>query len=279
MQSKITPRGQYAAEFNAFLRLLGIQTKKVSLLALAEIIRAHLYRIPFENISKLYYFKRDQLDTIPSLEQYLSRIEKYGFGGTCYTNNYYLGCLLKWLGFKADFCAADMNRPDCHMVITVSINGVDYLVDTGYAAPFLKPVPLNLKSDYILQSGRDKYIFKPRDQAGRTQLHMYRNGKLRHGYLVKPRPQYLCNFAPAIRDSFRETATFTKSLLVTKYLTTGFAMLHNHTFTVSQGIRYQQKHIKNNDELVRIIDTRFQIRGKMAEAIIETMDMTGDAWN
>lgn len=73
-----------------YLNLLGVQRRKPSLDALCELVQAHLMRVPFENISKLYYKKHQGLRGLRSLELFLDGIERFHFGGTCYTNNYYL---------------------------------------------------------------------------------------------------------------------------------------------------------------------------------------------
>ncbi|MBT3222726.1 MAG: hypothetical protein HN348_26930, partial [Proteobacteria bacterium] len=60
------------------------------------------------------------LRDIPSLDQYLQGLER-GFGGTCYSNNWYLHQLLKLLGYEVMFCGADMEDPDAHAVNVVSV--------------------------------------------------------------------------------------------------------------------------------------------------------------
>jgi arylamine N-acetyltransferase len=72
-----------------YISLLGIPLRQPSIDALCELVQAHMLRIPFENISKLYYKKHQGLRRLPTLEQYLDGIQQYHFGGTCYSNNYY----------------------------------------------------------------------------------------------------------------------------------------------------------------------------------------------
>ena len=54
-----------------YLSLLGVQRRKPGVDALGELVRAHLERIPFENISKLYYQKHLGLRGLPGLERFL----------------------------------------------------------------------------------------------------------------------------------------------------------------------------------------------------------------
>ena len=72
---------------------------------------------------------------MPGLDQFLADIENYHFGGTCYTNNYFLKLLLSYLGYDVKLCGADMNRPDVHVVNIVRIEGREFIVDVEYAAP------------------------------------------------------------------------------------------------------------------------------------------------
>jgi len=72
-----------------YLAILGVVRREPSLEALRELLKAYLTRIPFENISKLYYRKRLGLVSLPPIQLYLDGIDKYHFGGTCYSNNYH----------------------------------------------------------------------------------------------------------------------------------------------------------------------------------------------
>jgi len=58
-----------------------------------------------------------------------------------------------------------MNTPAVHAVNMITIDGREYLVDTGYAAPLLEPIPRDLETDYD-KLGRDRYVLKPQDANG-----------------------------------------------------------------------------------------------------------------
>ena len=45
---------------------------------------------------------------------------------------------------------------------------------------------VRLPTDHVVELGRDRYVLRPLDAAGCSRLDMYRDGKLRHGYLAKP---------------------------------------------------------------------------------------------
>lgn len=140
-----------------YLAILGLARRDPSLEALRELLATHLTKIPFENISKLYYRKRLGLVDLPDIRLYLDGIEKYHFGGTCYSNKYHFHLLLRSLGYQAKLCAADMRTPEVHALNMVTTGGREYLLDTGYAAPLLEPIPRDLATEYETTLGRDRY--------------------------------------------------------------------------------------------------------------------------
>ena len=168
--------------FFKYLKILWIQKQNPGFEYLKEIVRAQVTKIPFENVSKLFYKKRNNLEQLIDFELYLDGIEKYGFGDTCYSNNFYLNQLLSWLGYNIRLCGADMKNPDVHIVNIVNIENHEFLIDTGYASPFSEPIPLYLSNDYIINTGIDRFIIKPKDNNKQSQIELYRNGKLIHGY-------------------------------------------------------------------------------------------------
>lgn len=153
-----------------YLNLLGVKRQKPSTNALFELVKAQLIKVPFENVSKLYYKKHYNHRGLVNLETFLDGIERFHFGGTCYPNNYFFYQLLARLGYQIKLCGADMLNPDVHLVSVVSIEQREYLVDVGYAAPFLRPLPRDLTTDHIIVLGRDQYVLKPQDAKGYSHM-------------------------------------------------------------------------------------------------------------
>ena len=89
------PGGMSDALASRYLRLLGVPRREPTLAALRELVAAQLQRVPFENVSKLYRFRRSGFRGIPDLERHLDDIERLHCGGTCYANNYHLHRLLR----------------------------------------------------------------------------------------------------------------------------------------------------------------------------------------
>ena len=260
-----------------YLRMLGVKKREPSINSLTELVAAHLTRVPFENISKLYYRKHLALNTIPDLSIYLDGIERYHFGGTCYSNNYYFYSLLSSLGYTVRLCGADMSTPDAHMASMVNIEGREFLVDVGYAAPFLWPLPRNLKTVYIIVLGRDRYVLKPQDAEGCSHLELYRDGILKHGYLAKPDPKKLEDFS--IKDTFREDATFMNSLLLARFFPDRSIVIHNLAVIESRGTKSRNYSLKDRDELGQAVEELFGIPHCIVNDAVGELRKFNDAWN
>lgn len=257
------------SQVDAYLRVLGVAKAAPGRGALDELVRAQVTRVPFENISKLYRFKHQGLAGIPSIEVYLDGIERFHFGGTCYPNNFHFCRLLRTLGYDAALCGADMpSGEDVHAAITVSIEGRDVLVDVGYGAPFLEPLPRDLGHDVVLRFGRDRYVLKPRDDQGRSRLDMYRDGELIHGYLLKPAPRPIEHFSEVVRDSFRPSATFMNAVDLIRFSDDDSVVIYNLSIIRSTVDSFSSERLADREALVQAIEREFRIPAGIARDAI-----------
>jgi N-hydroxyarylamine O-acetyltransferase len=265
--------------YHRYLDALRISKSKPSFAALTKIIKAHLMYIPFENISKIYYLRNFDIKSIPDFELYVDGITKYNFGGTCYSNNYYLNKLLKYLGYNVRLCGADMSNPDVHIVNIVEINHREYLVDVGYAAPFYYPKPLDLSKNYELVFGRDKYILKPKDKRNYSELQLIRDGRNKHGYIVKPHSRSITEFERVIEDSMKSTATFLNAVLLVKYGENSSVVIHNLSLIEIEDSNAIRVQFKDKDELVDQIYLKFSISKDITRKSLSVIKNFNDAWN
>lgn len=265
--------------FVKYLRLLGIEKQRPNFEYLKEIINVHSIRIPFENISKLYFLKRLNLKRLIDFELYLDGIEKYGFGGTCYANNFYLNQLLFWLGFNIKLCGADMKNPDVHIVNIVNIENREFLIDAGCAAPFSEPLPLDLPNDYIIKFGDDRYIIKPKTNKKQSHLEIYRNEKLVHGYRVNPKTKTINEFRQVIKDSFKESSTFMNALLLTRFDSGNFIIIHNMSI-IESSVNLSKNYLINSiEQLTLVINKYFNIPKSIIRESIENLQMQKSGWS
>lgn len=262
-----------------YLAILAVARMEPGLATLRALVSAHLTRIPFENISKLYYYKRLGLTNLPDIRMYLEGIEEKHFGGTCYSNNYYFHLLLRSLGYEAKLCAAGMKNPHVHAVNMITIEGREYLVDTGYAAPLLEPIPRDLKTDYEIVLGRDRYVLKPQDANGCSRLQLYRDGALRHGYLAEPVPRKIEDFARVIRESFSPDATFLNAVLLARFRPHGSTVIHNLTLIESQGDKSTIYPLADRNELAATIEKQFGMPPQIVSEAIRGLGSLQSAWS
>ena len=262
-----------------YLKLLGLPQREPSLEALTELVQTHLFRMPFENISKLYYKKKLGLHGIPALEQYLEGIERDHFGGTCYSNNYYSNQLLSALGYQVILCGADMSQPDVHMVSIVSLEKHEYLVDVGYGAPFSLPMRRDLEVDFAIELGHDRYVLKPQDARGFSRMEMYWDGALTHGYTVKPIPRQIDYFEQVIAASFRPEATFMNALLVARFFPNRSTVVHNLALVETHGAESNGRPLTSLDELAQVVQENFEIPAEVTLEAVKGLGELGNVWN
>jgi len=263
--------------FKKYLELLGVTKSEPDFDLLKKIVKAHLIKVPFENISKLIYRKQG-LTSIPDLSTFLDGVEKYNFGGTCYTNNFYLYSLLKHLGYNIKLCGADMKSPDVHIISIVTIEGKEYIIDGGYAAPFFEPLPRDLKNDYLLSLGNEKYIVKPKDELGRTKVEQYSDGNLQHWFIAKPDERKIEDFRKVIENSYSDDAVFMNAVRITKYSENGSRVLKNFSFTETMGNEYQTRKITLS-ELPTVIQENFGMPQTVVNEAISSMKELKDLYD
>lgn len=203
--------------YDRFLALLGVARREPSLAALTEIIRAFQFTVPFENVSKLLSLELPLKKRIPSLDAYLDNIELRQLGGTCLTNNPHLLTLLQNMGYDANLKGADMGENRCvHTVIIVAIDTFRYLVDVGYGAPFLFPIPLkNLPVE--IKQGPRLYRLSGPNIGERLHMAVIEDNQEIHSYDVNPGEFSANDLGPGIDHSFKAGATFMSCLVITKH--------------------------------------------------------------
>lgn len=256
---------------NRFLDILGLEKKKPSIEALHEIVRAFATHVPFENISKLYYLHTQGLRNIPDFETYLDGIEKNHFGGTCYSNNYYINRLLNFLGYDVSLCGAEMNEPDVHLTNIVRVDGREFIVDPGYAAPFLQPLPRDLSDDYVVELGPDRYVLHPQNNDGKSRLDLFRKGERVHGYTQWPNPRTIEHFEKPIAESFIDESQFIKTLLLVRFFPGRSIVIRNLSLIKSHGIEYETEKIQSRKQLPAVIEEHFGIDPVISSQAIADM--------
>jgi len=125
-------------------------TADVSIETLKALHRAHVFRIPFENLD-LHLGLKIPLDE-PSLFRKMV-LEKRG--GYCYEMNGLFAWALRTIGFKIDLLAARMlygfteKRPLSHQLLLIAIGNERWICGVGYGRHgLIEPIPLATQSEY-----------------------------------------------------------------------------------------------------------------------------------
>lgn len=263
--------------FDKYLDLLDVEATVPSFELLYKLVKAHLIKIPFENISKLI-FKRQGMNYIPTLQTFLEGIEKYNFGGTCYTNNYYFHLMLEHLGFDVKLCGADMKNPDVHIINIVTVDEKEFIVDSGYAAPFLQPIPRYLDTNFIINNGNDKYVVKPQNENGRTKIEHYYANKLQHWYTANPKPRKIEDFNKVIEDSYADYSTFMNAVLIERFSENGSVSLRNFLLTETRGTDVRTIQI-NREEIPDVVKEKFGMPESLVKEALETVKEIKDIYD
>lgn len=136
---------------------VGLAAEPPSLGFLERLLHAHLHRVPFENISKMHYFRRlPELGwKIPPPEVWVELVRTRNFGGTCFTINSTLYRVLTLLGYDARLMRVSGGG---HMAVGVRLDGNLYLVDPALGAPLFEPVDLSAPAS-VERFGRGVRIY------------------------------------------------------------------------------------------------------------------------
>ncbi|MBD0380054.1 arylamine N-acetyltransferase [Paenibacillus sedimenti] len=126
-----------------YLRCLKIEPQKPSMDYLRNLVKTHLERFPFENISKIRYYLHQSyngLAWLPELGTFLNNFAAKGLGGNCYILNTHFGRLLHSLGYEVDIVKA--TGGNTHLALKVTLENQSYYADVGYGAPLFEPISL-----------------------------------------------------------------------------------------------------------------------------------------
>jgi len=170
-----------------------------------------------------------------------------------------------------------MREPDAHLEIVVRLEGRELLVDGGYGAPFLHPVPLDEPEDQVAVLGPDRWVVEPRDAGGCSRLRVYRGGEAKHGYLARPAPREIAEFAPRIAESFRPEATFRNALMLIRLNFGRSITVHNRDRIDAWGTESQVTRLERRD-LPREVESAFGIPRELVAEALDELSGVQEVW-
>ncbi|MBV9504075.1 MAG: arylamine N-acetyltransferase [Acidobacteriia bacterium] len=258
-----------------YLRILGISGIPSGLEGLREIVRKHVYRVPFENVSKLLLVAREGAGRFVTMAEFLDGIEHHDLGGTCYAANPLLADLLRALGYETDLIAADMIRPNVHTCLRVRVGSVPYHVDVGYGGPFREPMRLDRLPFEILE-GDTRYVL--RDAGSETyDMSVFSGLERVHGYVVHGPPRVREFFAGAMQDSFLPSATFRNCLRICRIFEDHSVTLLNRVLSTNRNSQTTSRELQSADELAAAFASDLQMPRcpwqEVAPAILQAVNI------
>lgn len=131
---------------------------------LTQLMRCHLFSIPFENLDVQ---RNHFVSLIP--EEIVKKIIYSSRGGYCYEVNGIFAMALTAIGFKYQFCGArpmfyPTLRPKTHVVLIVDIDNEKFVCDLGFGSFGIRaPISLN-QLNQTIQQDYDQFELSKLDQ-------------------------------------------------------------------------------------------------------------------
>jgi N-hydroxyarylamine O-acetyltransferase len=127
-------------DLDAYLERIGLNGRP----SIAQVHRAHLASIPFENLDP-----HQGLPVSLEVEDLERKLVSERRGGYCFEQNLLLKAALEALGAEVDMFLARMRlgtepgvvRPRSHLLLRVGENGASWHADVGFPRGILEPIP------------------------------------------------------------------------------------------------------------------------------------------
>lgn len=200
----------------AYLERIGAdRPERPDIDALRKLQRAHLYAVPFENLS-IHLGERIDLTEEALLDKLVDRRR----GGFCYELNGAFAALLAALGYQVTLLAArvygggHLGPPFDHLVLRVDLDE-PWLVDVGFGAFSIEPLRMAARDDQSDPAGTFRIV--PADNGDLDVL--FDGGPQ---YRLDQRPYALTDFAPTCWwQQTSPDSHFTKSLTCSRATNSG----------------------------------------------------------
>lgn len=128
-------------DLDAYLARIGQVRAEPSAVALRELAKAHVLAVPFENVDVVL----GQHQGI-ALDAVIGKLVARHRGGYCYEHGSLFAAAAEQLGYPVRRLVARVQPqkkgPYTHMTLAVEADGVQHLVDVGFGAGMLVPMPL-----------------------------------------------------------------------------------------------------------------------------------------
>lgn len=242
-----------------YLDRLGISMEVPGLRFLKKIHKAHLFKVPFENLD-IHYNKRIELNVKPIFEKVIRQKR----GGFCYELNTLILHLLNQLGFKVYLASARVFQEEGlspefdHMIIILEWEEDTYLVDVGFGKLFVEPKKIIANQPQLDYTTYYKF---EQDVDGHWLLKRSKdNADYKPIYQFDLQPRELIEFLSRC-DFHQESPNshFKQTKLITQLFHEGRVTLTDRELRLSLNGEYTVSPISNEDEFLARLEEYFQI--------------------
>lgn len=244
----------------AYLQHIGYTEQvSVSLQTLNGLQRAHLLRVPFENLDI-------HLGRTINPEHSYRKVVEQGRGGFCYELNYLFYQLLSALGFDAQLLSARVYNSGTqqygaefdHMAVLVKLPEGNFLADVGFGEFTFHPLKIELHT--LQHDERGVFVI---EQADETYLVVKKQDgdAFTPEYIFTLHPRTLRDFATMCL--FHQTSAdshFTQKRLCSLPVPGGRITLSGNTLKISSAGTSQETILENEAAFREALFTHFKVR-------------------
>lgn len=217
---------------------------------------AHLYSVPFENLS-IHLQQPIQLNDA----SLTNKIIQHNRGGFCYELNGLFSLLLQHLGFQVTLLSAQVAREDGtlgrelgHLTLLVQSSN-SWLVDVGFGDSFIYP----LKLESGIESRQRKQHYKLVNDSNNWILYQYKETwKPQYCFQLIPRKlvefKTVCNY-----NQTNPQSIFKQRLICTRLTHSGRVTLSDRKLIIDQNNQRNEKIIETPTEYQSILRQYFKI--------------------
>jgi arylamine N-acetyltransferase len=230
--------------------------------------------LPYENITKI--IKWAEAGSAERARRYPEEVIRnhihWGSGGTCFSLTSALACLVRGLGWRADYILADRRYgQDTHCALLVWIDDVPHILDPGYL--IITPVPVPEKGELEVPTAFNRLILVPEVDQNRISLSTARMGRKIYRLTYKMSPADEGEFLRAWDESFNWDMM--RYPLLTRTAASKQIYLNGSRFQISDPHSVENREIPT-EELVAKIAFEFRMDPSLVARAISILKAGGE---
>lgn len=237
-------------------RIGAIRPAAPDLRALRDLQHAHLYAVPFENLS-IHLGEPIVLDETALI----TKVVRDRRGGFCYELNGAFAALLTALGFGVSRLQARVfdedgrpSPPFDHMALRVDL-AEPWLVDVGFGRFAEQPLRLEFRGDQPDPDGMFRLADSP---SGHGDVDVFRDGQAE--YRIEPRAYALSDFVPTCWwQQTSPSSHFTQSVTCSMLTESGRVTLSGDRLIVTEGGKRSERALAGDAEVLSAYRNYFGI--------------------